>query len=181
MKGLFEWKLLAAVFAILIVASSALVSNSGVKDIFLNSTGSIGDMFNIPFGSLFSTPTKTTSFVTIRIFTGSMNLVLDNPTNITTPDSSIDNFRGSILFDFENNRTYLMPADSDLRMNLRMEDYSISGVSIQELVMDDVGYVVKSEMERIEIHDFLGTFSIDNGVVLEGNVSSVRDGHWSIG
>ncbi len=188
MKGLFEWKLLAIVFAVLIVASSALVSNSGVKDVFMNSTGSIGDWLSSPFGTLFSTPKKITNFVTIKLLSGSVSLNIGDAVNITTPDSDIKNFRGTIIFNFDSNRTQLMPADTDLRLDLRMEDYSIEYMKIPELVLEDVDYMVMSENtnitaegDKIEIYDFTGSVSISDGLVLEGNVSRVKDGQWSIG
>ena len=37
-KGLLEWKILAAIFAVLVVTSGALVSNTGIKDTFFNTT-----------------------------------------------------------------------------------------------------------------------------------------------
>ena len=188
MKGLFEWKLLAIVFAVLIVASSALVSNFGVKDIFMNSTGDIGDWINSPFGTLFSTPQKTTNFVTIKLLSGSVSLSMDDAVNITTPESTIDNFQGIIVFDFDNNRTHLIPAGTDLKLDLKMKEYHIENIKIHELVLEDTDYIVRSENtnitaedDKIEIYDFVGKMSISDGLVLEGNVTLVKDGQWSIG
>lgn len=188
MKGLFEWKLLAAIFAVLIVASSAMISNMGIKDMFLNSTGEIGDWINSPFGSLFSTPKKTTNFIAIELYADAITLEMTDSVNITSVESSIDNFKGTLVFDFNHNRTYMIPEGTDLKMDVKLTETVIEDVRIANLVLEDVSYVVKNantnitaDDERIEIHEFIGTLRTGDGVILEGNVSSVKNGQWSIG
>lgn len=189
MKGLFEWKILAAIFAVLIVASSALVSNSGIKDMFLNSTGSLGDwMDGSPFGSLFSTPEKTVNTVVITLSAENIVIEMENPVNITAGDSSVLNFKGMLDLKPRENKTRLVYSDSDLVLNLKLEGAEIKNVKITKLVLEDIDFVVSSEKtnitgsnDKIEIYDFYGDIKITDVVELSGNVSRVKDGKWSIG
>ena len=48
-KGMFEWKILAAIFAVLIVLSSALVGSTGIKDLFLIKSEHSGDYRGMSF------------------------------------------------------------------------------------------------------------------------------------
>ena len=188
MKGLLEWKILAAVFAILIVASSALVSNSGIKDTFLNSTGNIGDWLGgSPFGSLFQTPQKEMTWVKIDIKSGQIGLVMESPVNITSDSSSIKNFKGDMNIDFDTNSSQFILSGTDFVMDTKIERMKIEGVRISSLVLDNIDYVVESEKssvtgtdDRLEIHDFAGDITIDGSLMLEGNVSVVKNGKWTI-
>jgi hypothetical protein len=189
MRGLFEWKILAAIFAVLIVASSALVSNTGLKDMFLNSTGSLGDwMHGSPFSSLFATPEKITSGVVIVLDAEELELGFGDPVNITAGESSVLNFRGVLELNLQENKTKLVPEDSELVLDLRLEEMQISDVKISSLVLENIDFVVRSEKtnitatdDRIEIHDFCGDVKVTDVVELSGNVSKVKDEKWSIG
>jgi hypothetical protein len=188
MKGMLEWKILAAIFAVLIVSSSALISNSGIKDLFMNSTGSLGDwMQGNPFGSIFSTPEKSIHVVTITLHADNINLDIESPVNITVGESSIKNFRGKAGFDFWKNTSHLLPSESAITIEMPMEKTVIKDFGIKKLVLEEVDFVVKSEKtdisasgERIEIYDFYGDVTITDAVELSGNVSMVKDGKWSI-
>jgi hypothetical protein len=189
MKGVFEWKILAAIFAVLIVASSALVSNSGIKDMFLNSTGSLGDwMEGSPFDSLFQTPEKTTNAVVISLVNENIELEVTEPVNITMGKSSIMNFRGMLNVLFESNMTELKPSDSDLVMNIKLEETEIKNIKIPIFILEDTDFTVSSEKtditasdDKIEIYDFHGDIRITDAFELTGNVSKVKDDKWSIG
>ena len=188
MKGLLEWKILAAVFAILIVASSALVGNSGIKDTFLNSTGNIGDWLGgSPFGSIFSTPEKGTVAVAITLKAGSIGLVMESPVNVTAGDAKMENFKGPVSFDFDAGTSSFVLDGSDFTIEKKLEETTITGVSMKELVLEGIDFVVKSENteitgsgEKIEIYDFAGDIYVNDSVVLTGNVSLVKDGKWSV-
>lgn len=186
---MFEWKILAAILAVLIVSSSALVSNTGIKDLFMNSTGDIGNWVKSPFGSLFSTPEKTENFVKIIITTDTVPIEINSPANITSATGDISNFMGRITFNLKDNMSVLAPADSDIHMNLALKNTKISDVYIDHLALGHIGYVVVSESsnitgndESIEITGFRGIVSVtDSAVELDGNVSAVKNGKWSIG
>ncbi len=188
LKGLLEWKILAAVFAILIVASSALVSNSGIKDFFLNSTGDLGDwMGDSPFGSIFATPEKEGTAVTITLMADMLELEMEVPVNVTSGDTVIRNFKGPITFDFANNRTSFVLSGSDFSFDTGLGDTTVRDVRITKLILDDMDFVVESEKtnitgtgDTIEIYDFEGDITAGRYLELRGNVSSVKDGKWSI-
>lgn len=187
-KGLFEWKILAAIFAVLIVLSSAIMTNTGVKDFFSNGTGSLGDWFKSPFGSIFSTPSKTVNPVSIRLISDSITLSMENPVNISAGTTSIQNFKGSILLDFGSNSSVFLPAGSELRLETSLADIEVADARISKMILEGVGFVVTSENtnitaenDKIEIYDFSGTIRVTDSVLLSGNVSKVKDEQWSIG
>jgi hypothetical protein len=189
MKGMFEWKILAAIFAVLIVASSALVGNSGIRDMFMNSTGNLGDWLGqSPFGSLFSTPQKGTSAVVITVIAERISLEMEHPVNITVGDSAISEFKGTVVFDFASNSSHFSPSDTSLSLDMPLQETEIRGVSISRLVLESVGFTVSSDKtnitadnDRIEILDFSGDIRVTDSVQFAGNVTAARNGKWSIG
>jgi hypothetical protein len=188
-KGLFEWKILAAIFAVLIVLSSAFAASTGVKDFFLNLTGNLGGLMNgSPFGSFFSSPPKATNYVEVRLFADNISLAMETPVNITAGGSSIDNFKGVIKFDFAGNSTELLPAGSDMRIAMGLKATSVNNVKLPKLVLSGIDFSVTSEKtnitapkENLEIYDFSGEIRVTDHVLLSGNVTKVKDDTWSIG
>jgi hypothetical protein len=188
MKGLLEWKILAAIFAVLIVISGALVGSTGIKDFFMNSTGGLGDWWSeAPFGSFFSTPQKGTTKVTIRLFADNITLDMEAPVNISAGKSSISNFKGLVMFDFKGNSSEFVPSGSDIRLSTELGPTTIRDVRISKLVLKDIGFVITSENtnttgsgDDVEILDFYGDIHVTDHVLLDGNVSKVKDEQWSI-
>jgi hypothetical protein len=191
-KGMLEWKILAAIFAVLIVLSSALVSNTGIKDFFLNSTGDFGDSIQGSpfdwFSSLFSTPQKEVNAVEIKLITGNITLEMGSPVNITAGTSNILNFKGSVSLNFRENSSTFQPADSDIRLDTELEKTVIKEVRFSKLVLQNIDFVVTSEKtnitgsdDKIEIYDFSGDITVTDHILLSGNVTKVKDEQWSIG
>jgi hypothetical protein len=188
-KGMLEWKILAAIFAVLIVLSSALVSNTGIKDFFLNATGNLGDwVHGSPFGSLFTTPQKKVNQVAIKLMADNMTFEMETPINITAGKTSISNFKGSVNFNFRKNSSTFQPADSDLRFGTELSGTVMKDVKIQKLVLTGIDFTVIGEKtnitasnDNIEIYDFSGDITVEDRVLLTGNVSRVKDEQWSIG
>jgi hypothetical protein len=192
MESMLDWKILAAVFAVLIVMASALATNSGVKDLFMNTTTGLGDSTSgSPFDwftSLFSTPGKSAKPVSIMLMVDNITLSVDSPTNITSGGSGITNFKGTVSFDLKGNKTVFSPSGSEISIDLELESTAISGVRIPAMTIAGIDFIVTSEStnitgtdDDIEIHDFVGEVSVTDRVLLTGNVSRVKDGHWSIG
>jgi hypothetical protein len=190
-KGMFEWKILAAVFAVLIVTSSALVGSTGIKDFFLNGTGNLGDWVKgSPFGSLgslFSTPQLGEHRVVIKLIVVNMSLPIENPVNITVGTAGISNFKGDVDLDFRDNSSTFSPAGSDIRLDMGLGGIRMEGVQITKLTLKNIDYVVTSEKsnitasdDNIEIYDFSGDIAVADHVLLTGNASRVKDGQWLI-
>jgi hypothetical protein len=190
-KGLLEWKILAAIFAVLIVVSSALVSNTGIKDFFMNTTTGFGDFTQGSpfdwFSSFFSTPVKGVNAVAIKLTVPNMTLPIEAPANITAGGSILLNFKGTVDLNFIENSSTFQQAGSDFRFEMEMSEIRISGVSIQKMILQRVDFVVTSEStnitgtdDKIEIYDFSGDITITDHILLTGNVSKVNDGQWSI-
>lgn len=193
MKGMLEWKILAAIFAVLIVLSSALVSNTGIKDFFMNSTTGFGDDITSGspfdwFSSLFSTPGKGSHAVEITLMMANLTLPIEAPVNITAGGSSLTNFKGTVNLDFIKNSSTFIPDGSDLQIERGLEETRIPDVSIPKMIIRGIDFVVTSEStnitgddDNIEIYDFIGDILVTDHILLTGNVSRVKDDQWTIG
>lgn len=188
MKGFLEWRILAAVFAILIVLSSALTLNTGLKDFILGLGGNLGDLFR---GSPLSPGISLAAGqipVEIRLYGENITLSLDSPVNITSGGSAIENFRGSAIFNLTGRSSVLIPAGSDARITMETKDMLIRGVSIPLLRLSGIDFSVTSEQTNIttpkgdiEIQGFSGDMRASNFLMLFGNVTKVKDDKWVIG
>jgi len=191
MKGLFEWKILAAIFAVLIVLSSAFAASSGVKDFFFNLTSGLGGfMKGSPFGQASGGPVteKTPNYVTIMIVADNITLNMDSPVNITTGRDRVDNFKGTLNLVFDGNASELIPSGTDLRLNLVMTGAEIAAIKIPKLAFKGVDFSVTSEKtnitatgDDIEITGFNGDIRITDYLTLTGNVTKAGNDKWSIG
>lgn len=189
-KGLLEWKILAALFAVLIVASSAFLGNTDIGGSLFNSTGGGMGGWENPFGSLFTKPQDEngSNAVAIDIYAGKVRLDFLSPVNITTGVSQIANFAGSAEFDFETNTTLFIQSGSDMTIMKATENTRISGAAMKNIILESADYTVSSgdsnttaTADRIEIDDFAGVVEVSGNLRLEGTVSSVSNGEWSIG
>ena len=192
LKGFLEWRILAAIFAVLVVLSSVLVTSTGIKDLFFNTTKGFGDSFKGSpldwFSSLFSTPQKGVNKVEIKVMTGNITLNIEKPANITYGKTNIANFKGVVTFDFMGKSSAFLPAGSDIRLETELAETSIKSVHMPVLIMNNIDFVVTSEKtnitasnEKIEIYDFFGDLTVTDAVLFSGNVTKVKDEKWSIG
>ncbi|MFH0956506.1 MAG: hypothetical protein V1813_01440 [Candidatus Aenigmatarchaeota archaeon] len=195
LKGLLEWKIFAAIFAVLIVASSAVFGGGGMGSALFNSTGGGFDWGSLPFGSLFSHANETQEMapavendVVIELMVDSINFALESPVSITSGDSEMSNFTGSVDFDFLTNSSLFIPSGSTFTMKKPIAVTEISGVTIESLVLEKADYSVVSggsttagKDDRIEIQGFSGTITASGKLTLSGTVSSVTNGKWKIG
>ncbi len=117
-----------------------------------------------------------------------MELAIENPVNITSEESSVRNFRGTMNIILQENRTILTPSDSNMVLDLKLEGMEIKNVNVPSLILEGVDFVVQNENtnitgtdDKIEIHDFYGSIRITEAIELSGNVSRVKDEKWSIG
>jgi len=188
MKGFLEWKILAAIFAILIVLSSALTLNTGLKDFILGLGGNLGDLFR---GSPLlpgDTTAKVTIPVEIRLSGDNISLSLDQAVNITYGGSTIENFRGTAVFNLAGKSAMLLPAGSDMRISAGPGGMLIKNAKIPQLRLAGVDFSARSEKTNvtesngdIEIDGFSGDIRASDSLVFSGNVTRVRDEKWAIG
>ena len=192
LKGFLEWRILAAIFAVLVVLSSVLVTSTGIKDLFFNTTKGFGDSFKGSpldwFSSLFSTPQKGVNTVEIKVMTDNITLNIEKPANITYGKTNIANFKGVVTFDFMGKSSTFLPVGSDIRLETELAETSIKSVHMPVLIMNNIDFVVTSEKtnitasnEKIEIYDFFGDLTVTDAVLFSGNVTKVKDEKWSIG
>jgi hypothetical protein len=194
LKGLLEWKIFAAIFAVLIVASSAIFGGSGFNGTLFNSTGGGFDLGSLPFGSLFSHTEEeaaapvTQNDVTIALMVEKMSFSFASPVQITSGDSEMTNFTGTVEFDFTTNSSLFIPAGSTFTMRKPISVTEIRDATIESLVLESADYSVLSggsdttgKGDRIEIVGFLGTITASDRITLAGTVNSVTNGKWKIG
>ncbi len=188
MKGFLEWRILAAIFAILIVLSSALTLNTGLKDFILGLGGNLGDLFR---GSPLlpgDVAAKSAIPVEIRISGDNISLSLDQPVNITYGGSTIEGFKGVAFFDLARRSAALAPAGTGMRISVGPGGMLIENARIQQIRFSGVDFSARSEKTNvtepngdIEIDGFSGDIRASDSLVFSGNVTRVRDGNWAIG
>jgi hypothetical protein len=106
---------------------------------------------------------------------------------VSTQESTLSNFEGPMTVDFSRNSSIFELAGTDFVLDTKLSETRIEHVTITKLILEDVDYVVDSEKtsvsgtdDKIEIYDFFGDIEINRSLTLEGNVSLVKDGKWSI-
>jgi hypothetical protein len=194
LKGLLEWKIFAAIFAVLIVASSAVFGGSGFNSTFFNSTGGGLDLGSLPFASLFSHTEEdakapvTQNDVVVELMVERMPFSFGSPVQITSGDFEMTNFTGSVEFDFLANTSLFTPSGSGITIRKATGVTQVNGAAIESLVLESADYSVLSggsdttgKDDRLEIQGFSGTITASDRITLAGTVSSVTNGKWKIG
>jgi hypothetical protein len=126
--------------------------------------------------------------VSIKLISENITIPLMNRINITSGDSDIQGFSGVLNLDFREHSAEFIPAGSDLKIEMELENIRIRNVKIPKLTFSSVDFDIISEKtnmsasdENIEIFDFSGDIEITTFVMLSGNVSKAKDDTWSIG
>jgi hypothetical protein len=147
------------------------------------------------FGSLFSHANETQETaptvendVVIELMVDSISFAFASPVSITSGDSEMSNFTGSVDFDFLTNSSLFIPSGSTFTMRKPVAVTEIRGATIESLVLESADYSVLSggsdttgKGDRIEIAGFSGTITASGRITLAGTVSSVTNGKWKIG
>ncbi len=175
---MFDWKILAASFAALLVVSSVLVGGFGFTDILDNLNDWLGGS---PFGGFVAAPVRATKPVTVILFPEYFELPLDG-VNFSAGDTGFEDFTGTLRANLSSETVSLSPGDTLFRVTLPLSDLAIDDVKIGRLSLEDTNFHVIShaldtsgENASLEVYDFSGKLSITQELVrLDGNVTAVK-------
>lgn len=179
-KGLLDWKIIAAIFAVLIVISSSLVTDVG-KGFFSNLTTWVEEgLKSSPIGGLFSMPTRSMEEINLFLYPESITLKPEQAVNISSATTKILNFNGKIVVDFQNQSLGFQEL-SGLIMEQKLEKTIIDSIKITNIKFESMKMNVKSgkwniitDNGTIEISNFLGKAIIENeSIEFKGNVSKI--------
>jgi hypothetical protein len=175
---MFDWKILAASFAALLVVSSVLVGGFGFTDILDKLNEWLGES---PFGGFVAAPVRNTKPVTVIFFPEYFELPVEG-VSFSTVDADFEGFTGTLQANLSSNTISFSPGDTQLRVTLPLSDLAIDDVRIGRLSLEDTDFHVIShaldtsgENASLEVYDFSGRLSINQELVrLDGNVTAVR-------
>lgn len=175
---MFDWKILAASFAALLVVSSVLVGGFGFSDILDKLQEWMGGS---PFGGFVTAPVRDSKPVAIIIFPDTFELSVDKA-SFAIGDADFQNFTGTIQADLTSDMLTCHQKDTDLKVSLPLSELKIEDVSIGKLYLEDIDFNVIShsldthgENSTLEVNDFSGRVTIlDELVRLDGNVTAVK-------
>jgi hypothetical protein len=175
---MFDWKIMAASFAALLVVSSVLVSGFGFGGIIDTLKDFLGD---IPFEGLVTSPVRATSQANVTFHPSSFSLGLDSA-SFSVGQASFTGFSGTISADLSTDNLSIVQKDSDFSVSLPLTEVKIGQAAIGSIHADDTSFTVDSDSletsgqnASLDVLDFSGSVRITASLVeLSGNVSSVK-------
>lgn len=179
---MLDWKIMAASFAALLVASTVLVGGVGgfgVTDVF----NQLMDWLkSSPFGGFFQAPIASTNEVDITLFPKTYELKTTSDINLSIGSIELLQFNGDILADFEGKSLVFQESNTPLNIRMPLQSMTIQDISVSKIILENARFIVRSneldtsgDNSTIEISDFSGEirFNMDS-VELHGNVSVVK-------
>ncbi|MBU0898588.1 MAG: hypothetical protein KKB03_02245 [Nanoarchaeota archaeon] len=175
---MIDWRILAASFAGLIVVSSLVVGGFG-GNIFSDLLDNVGNWLgSSPFGGFFSTPEVKTHEVDMTIYPVKISLDPELSVNLSTDDTVIENFKGTISFDFEEQKMLLEESSTSLKFELPIKNMEINNFKLNSFSADNIKLKIApdivSENGSIQLQNFFGKVIVTTeNLKLEGNVSKI--------
>ena len=177
---MFDWKIMAASFAALLVVSSVLVGGFGFTDILDTFKDFLGD---VPFEGLVTSPlgggASKSAMVSFRA--DSLSLDLERA-EFTADSTSFTDFSGNLQANLTNDVVSLSQIDTDLKISIPLTEVIIQEASLDSLSLADTSFTVSSDSletsgsnTSLDITGFSGQIKVTSDIVeLSGNFSSVR-------
>ena len=173
---MFDWKILAASFAALLVVSSVLVGGFGFQDILGKLNEWMGDS---PLSGLVTSPTRGTKQVSVTFYPESFQLSVNNAA-FSSGDSEFRSFTGTLDANLTSDEI-ILTQDSGFSATLPLTSTSLSSASISSISLEKTSFSVTSQSLEtsgqdvsLEIVGFSGDVTITSEhVQLNGNVTSL--------
>ncbi len=184
---MLDWRILAASFASLLIISTLIVGDFGIKDILTNIMEKISEWLgSSPFGGFVSTP-KEQHNITLKIYATNLSFEPESKINITSDGVDVVDFSGSVYLDLLENRVVLNDV-SKTQIRFITNEVSMFDVKIGRLELSDIKFDIESENFNlssesgpVRIYNFFGDALISNSsVIFMGNVSMVSGDGWEI-
>jgi hypothetical protein len=132
-----------------------------------------------PFGNIFSMPVKRTERVRMTFYPQAFEFDVTEGVNVSSNETSILDFRGTISVDMPNNLMSSKSSESPIVINQIIGEITIEGLKINvldikgmKLELTSGNWTETADNGSITIRDFLGMGIVRKGSIeLEGNVS----------
>lgn len=181
---MFDWKILAASFAALLVVSSVLVGGFGFGDVLDTLKDWLGD---VPFEGFVSSPLSSPKQASVEFSPEFFELPVDGA-SFSMGSASFTDFSGTLSANLTSDTLDLSPTDSDFKVTLAITEATIEDVSLGHLLLEDTEFqIISNSLETsgqnasLEISDFTGHLTIrTDSILLDGNFSSVKGNGKSI-
>ena len=175
---MFDWKILAASFAALLVVSSVLVGGFGFSDVLDQLQDWMGES---PLGGFVSAPIRSSRAATVVIYPETFQFSLTGA-DFTSGQSEFTDFTGDVRANLTSDELTFLAKDSSFSVTQPLTEITFDKVILGKLSLEDTEFHVishdldtSSRNATLEVIDFSGsiTLTADN-VQMDGNVSSVR-------
>ena len=174
---MFDWKILAASFAALLIVSSVLIGGLGFTDIVDNVRDWLGGS---PFGGFVDFPEAGSKEAAVIIYKTPFSFSPEDPINVTIGEAEMSGFSGSISADFE--KLSLKFSADGLMLTVPISNITIDGISIGKLALNPSDFSVKSdnletaaENGTLEMTNFVGSIEFrDTRATFTGNFTTVK-------
>lgn len=185
---------MAASFAALAIVSSVMIGGFGIGGFFSDIINTIGEFLSSsPFGGL-PALSSSSSLIAVKLvfYPNNFTLVTEHGIDININNMNLEAFNGEIHIDYQNNTISLRPQNTDMSINMQMQEILLEGITFGKLTIDEMPFEIEgSDTSKttgtgmVEISDFSGTFTIKTDrIEFEGNVSLVSvttgESHWEL-
>ncbi len=177
---MFDWKIMAASFAALLVVSSVLVGGFGFNDILGQLQDWMGDS---PLDGLISAPNLGggNNPASVTFFPDSFSMEVSGA-SFDAGGSSLSSFTGAVSANMSSDQLNLQQADTDLIITAPLTRTVIEDASIASVSLEKTKFTVKSDALEtsgdgvsLELRGFTGKVTLTpDSVLLDGNFTSVR-------
>jgi hypothetical protein len=176
--SMFDWKILAASFAALLVVSSVLVGGSGFTDIFDRLRDFLGGS---PLSGLLTAPVGGSRQASVTITQDTMALALESH-GFKVYEAEFKDFSGTMNVDFGAEALAFSPSGSSTQVSFPLKAMALEDIKISSLDLEETDFMVVSDgLETsgkeagLVIRNFSGSITILEGSVrLSGNFTSIE-------
>jgi len=174
---MFDWKILAASFAALLIVSSVLVGGLGFTDIVDSVRDWLGGS---PFGGFVDFPEAGSKAASVTIYSTPLTLDLDSPINASMGDASLTGFSGILISDL--NKSTLSFKNDDFTLTFPTSNTTLDKIMIGKLVLTNADFsVINDDLETsadngtLDLSDFSGKITfMDDMTIMSGNFTTIN-------
>ncbi|MFH1294757.1 MAG: hypothetical protein ABIH90_02330 [Candidatus Aenigmatarchaeota archaeon] len=174
-----DWKIVGASVVALLLVSGLFASSLEIGDFFSSIFDKLrGWLGESPFDGFFTTPTQKPKEVSVTLKADNFELVPALAVDIKSTSTSIENFQGRINVSFSRGEMVLYNSQTGFAAKLPMEEFTIMNLSMSSVTFTDVGLDIASNINSdnasVVITDFFGKATLNSGLILEGNATSLK-------
>ena len=175
---MFDWKILAASFAALLVVSSVLVGGFGFTEVLDTLKDWLGEA---PFEGFAISPAMPSKHAIVTFYPETFSLAMESSA-FSIGNARFTDFSGDLVANFTSDTLELCQKDTEFRVAMALTEATLEDISLTHILLDDTEFHVTSnsletsgQNASLEVSDFFGQVTImDDRIVLAGNFSSIK-------